>query len=190
MERNTLFIVVIAMVVILGLMLDWQRLLPGLFYDGHRNNNHMTINSFEDCVSAGMPVMESYPEQCRTEDGRTFVRNIGNELGKTDLIRLSYPRPGDVIGSPLVVTGEARGYWFFEASFPVLVTDWDGKIIGEGYATAEGDWMVEDFVPFTAEVTFKKPDLYLDRGTLILKKDNPSGLPEHDDALEIPISFE
>ena len=27
------------------------------------------------------------------------------------------------------------------------------------------------------------------RGSLILKKDNPSGMPEHDDALEIPIFF-
>lgn len=31
------------------------------------------INSFEDCVRAGNPVMESYPPQCRTSDGRTFV---------------------------------------------------------------------------------------------------------------------
>lgn len=31
------------------------------------------INSFEDCVSAGNPAMESYPPQCRAPDGRTFV---------------------------------------------------------------------------------------------------------------------
>ena len=37
-----------------------------------------SINSFEECVEAGNPVMESYPEQCRTEDGKHFVRNIGN----------------------------------------------------------------------------------------------------------------
>ena len=30
---------------------------------------------------------------------------------------------------------------------------------------------------------------YSNRGALILKKDNPSGLPEHDDALEVPILF-
>ena len=34
------------------------------------------INSFEDCVSAGNPVMESYPRQCRTVDGQTFVEEI------------------------------------------------------------------------------------------------------------------
>jgi len=34
------------------------------------------INSFEGCVTAGNPVMESYPRQCRTVDGQTFVEEI------------------------------------------------------------------------------------------------------------------
>jgi len=34
------------------------------------------INSFEDCISAGNPVMESYPRQCRTVDGQTFVEEV------------------------------------------------------------------------------------------------------------------
>jgi hypothetical protein len=37
------------------------------------------INSFEDCANAGYPVMESYPRQCRTPDGRTFVEVISHE---------------------------------------------------------------------------------------------------------------
>lgn len=32
---------------------------------------------------------------------------------KDDLIRLDSPRPSQVIKSPLTITGEARGYWFF-----------------------------------------------------------------------------
>lgn len=36
------------------------------------------INSFEDCAAAGYPIMESFPEQCRTPDGRLFVRVIEN----------------------------------------------------------------------------------------------------------------
>jgi len=32
------------------------------------------INSFESCVAAGYPVMESYPEKCRTSDGLTFTK--------------------------------------------------------------------------------------------------------------------
>lgn len=33
------------------------------------------VRSFEDCASAGYPVMESYPRQCRTPDGKTFVES-------------------------------------------------------------------------------------------------------------------
>ncbi|MGB4076548.1 MAG: hypothetical protein WBK28_02490 [Minisyncoccia bacterium] len=34
------------------------------------------VLSFEDCVLAGYPVMESYPEQCRTPEGMLFVRAL------------------------------------------------------------------------------------------------------------------
>ncbi len=34
------------------------------------------INDFEDCIAAGNPVMESYPPQCRTQDGRMFTATI------------------------------------------------------------------------------------------------------------------
>jgi len=33
------------------------------------------IKDFEDCVEAGYPIMESYPEQCMTDDGTVFVNN-------------------------------------------------------------------------------------------------------------------
>ena len=34
------------------------------------------IDSFEDCVNAGNPAMESHPRQCRTDDGKHFVEKI------------------------------------------------------------------------------------------------------------------
>jgi eight-cysteine-cluster-containing protein len=49
--------------------------------------NSENINTFEECVDAGLPVMESYPRQCRTPDGRTFVEVIDDQLpigGETD----------------------------------------------------------------------------------------------------------
>lgn len=33
------------------------------------------VTNFEECVAAGNPVMESYPRQCRTKDGRLFVED-------------------------------------------------------------------------------------------------------------------
>jgi hypothetical protein len=108
---------------------------------------------------------------------------------KDDLIESHLPNPGSVITSPLFVTGRARGNWFFEASFPLILVDWDGRIIAQSHATAEGEWMTSDYVPFRGTLTFQKP-AYGERGTLILKKDNPSGLPEFDNALEVPVFFE
>lgn len=109
-----------------------------------------------------------------------------------DTIIVSAPTIDAKISSPLIITGEARGPWYFEASFPIVLTDWDGKIIAEGHAEAQSDWMTTDFVPFKATLTFATPtagDPAKNRGTLILKKDNPSGLPENDKALEIPVEF-
>lgn len=117
--------------------------------------------------------------------------DVENEVSKNELIRVDSPSVNQVIKNPITVTGEARGYWFFEASFPIDVVDWDGRIIGSGLATANGDWMTEDFVSFTGTVSYDLPsDTPYLRGAIILKKDNPSGLPEHDDAIEIPIQFE
>lgn len=106
-----------------------------------------------------------------------------------DLVQLESPAPLAVIESPLEVTGRARGSWYFEASFPVVLVNWDGLIIAEGVATADGEWMTEEFVPFRATLEFDRPD-YGERGTIILQKHNASGLPEHDDAVEVPVRFE
>ena len=102
------------------------------------------------------------------------------------------PRGGENVTSPLTVSGKAKGYWYFEGSFPVTIVDWDGKIIGEGYATAQGDWMTYEYVPFTAEVTFTAAEIsgnYSRNGALILQKANPSDLPENSEALEMPVVF-
>ncbi len=38
-----------------------------------------SIDSFEECIAAGNPAMESYPRQCRTSDGKHFVENISGQ---------------------------------------------------------------------------------------------------------------
>lgn len=145
------------------------------------------VESFSECVDAGYPVMESYPRQCRTPSGEVFVEDIGNELEKADLIRISSPRPNVEISSPLVVEGEARGYWFFEADFPVRLYDSEGREVAVAIAEAQGDWMTEDFVAYRAELEFDKPAT--STGILVLEKDNPSGLSENADELRVPVRF-
>jgi len=38
-------------------------------------STEVSVTSFEECVAAGNPVMESYPRQCRTADGKNFVES-------------------------------------------------------------------------------------------------------------------
>lgn len=38
------------------------------------------VTSFEECVAEGNPVMDSYPQQCRSADGQLFVAEIDEEL--------------------------------------------------------------------------------------------------------------
>jgi len=152
-----------------------------------KNSVENYISNFKECVDSGNPVMESYPRQCNAGD-ETFTEDIGNEIEKSNFIMLSNPRPNQNVKSPLIIEGHAKGSWFFEGSFPVVLTNWDGLIIGQGIAKAQGEWMTEEFVPFTATIEFEVPS-YKNNGALILKKDNPSGLPENDDSLEIPVFF-
>ncbi len=127
----------------------------------------------------------------RAEGG--MVSTSTDAIGLSDLIRVIAPEPGAIITSPLTIRGEARGTWYFEATFPVVLVDWDGRIIAEHYAEAKSDWMTTEFVPFEAVLEFKAPpdvpNALLYHGKVILSKDNPSGLPEHDAAIEIPIRF-
>lgn len=112
---------------------------------------------------------------------------VGNALEKQDLVHLITPQLNDLVKSPLVLQGEARGYWYFEASFPARIYDARGIELGVVPVQATDEYMTEDFVPFSAVLEFQTPTTAT--GLLVLEKDNPSGLPENADELRIPIRF-
>ncbi|MCR4306558.1 MAG: Gmad2 immunoglobulin-like domain-containing protein [Candidatus Yonathbacteria bacterium] len=142
------------------------------------------VDSFERCVLLGFPVMESYPRQCRA--GEKSFTEVINPV-ENDKIRITLPLPNTLVESPLLVQGEARGNWYFEASFPVRLLDANGRELAVIPAQAQSDWMTTEFVPFEAVLTFDTPTTQT--GTLVLEKDNPSGLPEHADSVSIPLRF-
>jgi hypothetical protein len=145
------------------------------------------ITNFEECIAQSNIILESYPRQCRTKEGKTFTEDIGNMLDKMKLIILDSPRPNDKIPNPVTLTGKARGSWFFEASFPAVILDSNGKVLGTIPVQADGEWMTSDFVPFSVTFPYIKPTTT--KGTLILKKDNPSGESKNDDELRVPVIF-
>lgn len=107
-----------------------------------------------------------------------------------NMITVTSPYPGEKISSPLNVSGKARGGWFFEGSFPIDITDFEGNIIAQKYATAQDDWMVPRTteVPFSGTIEFSVPE-GVTRGYIIFKKDNPSDNRVLDDEFSIPVVF-
>jgi hypothetical protein len=153
------------------------------------------ILSFEDCAIAGYPVMESFPRRCATPDGRIYAEELPAPEptyvnASADVIRVSNPTPGAVVGKPIMVMGEARGTWYFEASFPIEVRDASGAIIatGIGQPVNGADWMTEEFVPFSA--TIEIPEDFIGEATLTLMNDNPSGMPENARSVSFPLTIE
>lgn len=128
------------------------------------------------------------PADPASGDAPSPTQPTENDFEQLDnLIRVTQPTPNSEVSSPLAIEGSARGYWYFEADFPVRLEDYRGNVLARGVASAQGKWMTEDFVPFTAELRFDAPDD--ERGYLVFERANPSGLPENDRAFRLPVLF-
>lgn len=150
-------------------------------------NGSKIVHSFEECETNAYELLESYPRQCRAPDGKTFIEEVGNEIEKLEEIQIIKPRPNQKIQSPLIIKGQARGSWYFEGVFPITLEDENGNLMSQVSAQSEGEWTTEHFVPFTAVLEFTLPQTR--KGKLILRADNPSGLPEKNDELWLPVQF-
>lgn len=129
------------------------------------------------------------------EEASNVLPSIIYNNSSADLIKVELPFPGAVVGKEFGVIGEARGYWFFEASFPIELLDANGNRLAVAVAQAQPDpetdeinWMTESFVPFRADL--KAPANYIGPAILVLHRDNPSGLPENAASISFPIIVE
>lgn len=102
-------------------------------------------------------------------------------------IVIDSPLANSIIESPVQLSGQAVGTWYFEASFPVRIYDDNDVELGAGFVTAQADWMTEEAVPFSGTLNFSLPTTT--DGYLIFHNDNPSGLPQYDRQIEVPIKF-
>ncbi len=107
---------------------------------------------------------------------------------KDEMIRVFSPESDQVVSLPIIIKGEARGNWFFEASFPITLLDANGNELGLTIGQAKSDWMTTDFVPFEATLNIASlPST--SEGALVLERDNPSDLPENNKSVSIPVRF-
>ena len=85
-----------------------------------------------------------------------------------------------------VVAGLVPGNWSFEASFPAQLKDGSGSVIAQQAAHVDGEWMTSEIQPFSVLLSYS---VSAGHGTLVLQKDNPSGLPANDDSVDIPVNY-
>lgn len=185
-----IYILIIGLiVVIIGVREQW-------FFD--QETNEIPVNkiiNFKQCSELGYPIQETHPRRCVTPQGQSFIEEINQSptsvvspnANQNDKIFVISPQENESISSPVMIKGEARGNWYFEASFPIALYDSNNTLLAEAPAQAIGEWMTEDFVPFELSLSFSKPTTT--SGKIVLKKNNPSGLPENDEQIEIPVLF-
>ena len=90
------------------------------------------------------------------------------------------------VSNPINIKGKARGSWFFEATFPIQLVDIDGNIISSTVAHAQSDWATTSFVNFIAELNYNKASS-TGPALIVLNNDNPSGNPDFDQSIFIPV---
>ena len=110
-----------------------------------------------------------------------------NEDDVSAFITVETPAEAEQVSTPLTVTGEARGTWFFEGDFPIHLLTEEGDILESHFATAQDEWMTEDFVPFEGEIAFTVEEET--SAVLRLERDNPAEKEELDMHLDIPLTL-
>ncbi|MDT0646797.1 Gmad2 immunoglobulin-like domain-containing protein [Zunongwangia sp. F260] len=150
--------------------------------------NRKDVNSTETSEDNAL-IEDTVQERSDAENGN--FRHSNKEEDEnwqiSNLIVVEQPKREEKILSPLQIKGKARGTWFFEGTAPVTLVDNGQKELATGIIEAKGEWMTEDFVPFQGSLEFDA--LNFENGFLILHRANPSGKPEYDKNIIIPVDF-
>jgi len=176
--------VIIAVIVGLLLLTVWSLLA----FDLLRFSREQALD-FADCLASGGKIGNTIPRRCEDLSGKVFEESLGNSAEKSDLIQLFEPAINATIASStLTFSGEAKGFWFVNPSFPVILRAVEsGQTLASGRATSEGNWLDTDFVKFSGKLHFKVSTTTL--AELVLKSENNTGL-NSDNELIVPIILE
>lgn len=114
-----------------------------------------------------------------------FTDSENNRRPIAELIQVGELSANDTIKSPVVITGNARGVWFFEGSFPVILKDKNHQILTQTSAIATENWMTSGLVPFESSITFNSSAS--GQGYLVFKASNASGQSENERGYILPV---
>lgn len=147
----------------------------------------------DDCAPSEGDVFQRYATI--NENHRQIVhkiiesfRSLDEEEAKpvTTHIRVINPRPNQKVESPLKVNGKALGAWFHEGEIPVRMEDRAGNILGETFASAQGEVGPEKMVTFGGTISFELPAD--NRGYLVVEKHRALN-PDDSLSFRVPVSF-
>jgi hypothetical protein len=175
---------------ILGILIAIALVIGGYLLFANRTDD---VNTNNNVATTTTDVVDNSTTSSDTTNSTTTnTNNNSNSTGtvvSTADIRITSPKSGSTVSSPLKVTGEAKGNWFFEASAPVYLEDANGKKIAQGIITATGDWMTTNFVPFTGTLTWSATSTTSTstKANLVFMNDNPSGLPSLSKKVVVPV---
>lgn len=151
----------------------------GTWYWQQRNINKLNGQISE--LNEGLDKLQTSSQLDLAQASYTYTSQKGVTL------EIYRPAKDSKVTSPVVVVGQVPGNWSFEATFSVKLKSADGNVVAQAPAQLHGDWMTKELVPFTAKLEFGNAKS--GQGSLILQKNNPSGLPENDDTITIPVQL-
>ena len=134
----------------------------------------------QEPVSTSTPATSTEPGTSPTS---TVYYNFTTAKGR--IVRLDIPANA-LVTSPLRLTGNVPAGWAFEASFPASIVDSTGKMLAQVPASVP-NWMSPTGAWFGVNLMFAKPATQT--GFIVLKRDNPSDMPENSDEVSIPVRF-
>lgn len=160
-------------------------LIPFCFSCGENRKDKTSIKTSEDNAL----IEDTVKTRSNAENGnfRQSDKEEDENWQISNLITVAHPKEEENVSSPLQIAGKARGTWFFEGTAPVTLVDNGQKELATGIIEAKGEWMTENFVPFQGSLEFNTQNF--ENGFLIIHRANPSGKPDYDQNLTIPVNF-
>lgn len=120
-----------------------------------------------------------------TADKKGVYINETKIIGNAeDLVSFSIT-PGQEVSDEVIATGTIGGSYFFEGNIFVNILDENKELLRAGNGNAKTDWMTAEPVGFDAILDFSK--LKKGHAFVEIHNDNPSGLPENDKSILIPV---
>lgn len=134
--------------------------------------------------NSGSSSSSSYSSTSNSSSSSTTSNVACAKLENSDLSLDTPCMNATISGNTISVSGLISGSYTFEAQFTIKLLDKTGTVAVTQPVTVTGDWQSGGKVPFTTTLTHT---LTSQNATLVFQNDNPSGLPENQKQIFVPI---